>query len=174
MVANVVADLLQAAQGGEVADGVSENGVTFERKAGGEAGHVLLGDADIEKLAREARDVLVEDGEAQVAGQQENFRVLGASSVRARMKASLMVGLQLGERRIEFRSARYAVVPEHGVFHEADAFALDGMGDKAGGLAGRERHGRQSRAQRLVVVPVDFAHGPAEAPSTFRRTARAP
>src|ERR1017187_4574920 len=76
VVADVVSDLLQAAQGREVADGVGENRVTLQRKAGSEARHVLLGDADVEKLAGETGDVLVEDLKAQVAGQKEELRVL--------------------------------------------------------------------------------------------------
>src|ERR1035437_4750570 len=76
VVADVVSDLLQAAQGGEVANGVGENRVPLQRKAGSQARHVLLGDADVEKLAGEPGDVLVEDLKAQVAGQKEKFRVL--------------------------------------------------------------------------------------------------
>ena len=76
MVANVVADLFQAAQGGETADRVGENRVALERKAGSQARHVLLRDAHIEELPGESVDVLVEDRKTQVAGQQDNFRVL--------------------------------------------------------------------------------------------------
>jgi len=54
VVANVVADLFQAAQGGETADRVGKNRVALERKAGSQARHVLLRDAHIEELPGES------------------------------------------------------------------------------------------------------------------------
>ena len=50
------------------------------------------------------------------------------------MKAVLMRRLQFRDRPLVFVALRRAVVPEELVFHEADAFALDGVGDHAGGL----------------------------------------
>jgi hypothetical protein len=76
VVADVVSDLLQAAQCREVADGIGKNRVALQRKAGSQARHVLLGDADVKKLPGEAGPVPVEDLKAQVASQEEEFRVL--------------------------------------------------------------------------------------------------
>ena len=50
------------------------------------------------------------------------------ASVRNCGHCHTRLGLQLRESGIKFRSTRYSVMPEHGVFHEADPFALDCMG----------------------------------------------
>src|SRR5262245_1291978 len=60
-----------------------------------------------------------------------------ARSVRPRMKASRMVGaaLELGNGSGVFVALRVAVVPEHGMLHEAHALALHRMADDDRGAA---------------------------------------
>jgi hypothetical protein len=64
VIANIVSDLFEAAESWKVSDGISENSMTLERKACGKAGHVLLGDTDIENLPGIASDEIVQDSEA--------------------------------------------------------------------------------------------------------------
>jgi hypothetical protein len=54
VVAHVVADLLQAAQGREVGDRVGDGDVAFHGHAAGHAGHVLLGHPHVEETVGEA------------------------------------------------------------------------------------------------------------------------
>jgi hypothetical protein len=53
------------------------------------------------------------------------------------------------------------VVPFNHAFHEADALALDRVGDNEHGLSLRGGF-CQSHGEIGVVVPIDFAHVPAE------------
>ena len=76
VIANVVADLLQAAQCRKVADGVGENRVAFHRQPGRQTGHILLRHADVEELLRKPGDKLVENGKAEIAAQKQDLRVL--------------------------------------------------------------------------------------------------
>jgi hypothetical protein len=75
MVADVVPELLEAPQRREIADRVGEDHLATEGEPGGDAGHVLLGNADIEiaagKLLREA----LEHREAEVAADQPEARI---------------------------------------------------------------------------------------------------
>ena len=53
VIADVVADLLEAAQRREVRDRVGDRDVALHRDAAGDARHVLLGDADVVVPVRE-------------------------------------------------------------------------------------------------------------------------
>ncbi len=77
VVADVVAQLLQAPKRGEVADRIGVGAGPGHRHAAGHGGHVLLGDARVEIAVREARGEVGEHAEAQVAGDQDQARILG-------------------------------------------------------------------------------------------------
>ena len=76
VIADVISHLLQATQGGKVADAVGEHDVPGQSKPGGDTRQVLLRDTDIVELTRMLRAELVEHGEPQVPGQQHDPRVL--------------------------------------------------------------------------------------------------
>ncbi len=72
VIADVVADLLQAAERGEVADRVGEDDAAGQGHAGRHARHVLLGHAGVEKLVGKALGEVGDDAEPQVAHHQSD------------------------------------------------------------------------------------------------------
>ncbi len=50
--------------------------MAFERKSGGESGHVLLRDSDVQELTWELGGELVQNTKAEIAGEQQKLRVL--------------------------------------------------------------------------------------------------
>src|SRR6185295_376196 len=77
VIADVVAQLLQAAQRREVADGVDEDRLAAERDAGRDAGHVLLGNADVAVEVRKAPGDRLQHRIAKITAQQPYVPVLG-------------------------------------------------------------------------------------------------
>src|SRR5690349_3997871 len=78
--------------------------------------------------------------------------------------------IQLFHRRRVFRVARHAMMPLRDVLHEADAFALHGVGDDRERLAfpcaGRAR--REDMAELLKGMAIDAgAHVPPERAKLF-------
>ena len=76
VVADVVADLLETAQGREVADGVGEHDLAGKGHAGGQADHVLLRDAGVDELVGVLALELLDDGVAEVADHEAHASVL--------------------------------------------------------------------------------------------------
>jgi hypothetical protein len=76
VVANVVANLLQATHGREVGDGVREHRLADFREARCDAGHVLLGHADVEELVRQGVAEPLEHRESEVAGDEHQVLAL--------------------------------------------------------------------------------------------------
>ena len=76
VVGTVVADLLDAAQGGEIADGVSEDGLTLQGHARRHGGHVLLGNAHVQELIGHGLPEGAQNTEAQVAGDQFHIFII--------------------------------------------------------------------------------------------------
>ena len=89
VVADVVADLFQTAQRGKIGDRIGEHDLPGQGHSGGDAGHVLLGDAGVEKLPWKPLGELLDHAEAKVADDQRDSRVGGG---------------QFGERANECRS----------------------------------------------------------------------
>jgi hypothetical protein len=50
--------------------------MAFERKTGGEPGHVLLRDSDVQELTRELCGEIVQNTKAEISGEQHKLRVL--------------------------------------------------------------------------------------------------
>src|SRR5712692_951509 len=76
VIADVIADLLQAAQRAEVADRVREDDLAAQRHADGEADHVLLGHAGVDELVRVLVGELLDHRVAEVADDQAHAWVL--------------------------------------------------------------------------------------------------
>src|SRR6266404_411962 len=70
VVGRVIADLLEAPQGGEVGDRVGEHDAALEGEAGSETSHVLLGDPGVQELPRVAARKVLEYPEPEIAGDQ--------------------------------------------------------------------------------------------------------
>src|SRR4051812_4130548 len=78
VVADVDADLLEAARGREWGNGVDDGPQPGKRHAGGDTHHVGLGDAAVEKAAWGPLLELVEELVADIAGEQHDARVTAA------------------------------------------------------------------------------------------------
>ena len=76
VVGGVVSNLFEATQSGKIADRVSENDQTFKGHPRGEAGHVLFGDTDVEKLLGKFRREIGEDAEAEIGREQHEARIV--------------------------------------------------------------------------------------------------
>ena len=84
VVADVVAHLLEAAQGGEVGDRVGEDDLARSAPCRRRAGHVLLGDAGVDELRRAARSMNCSTTrEAEVAGDERRCARRSAPARRA-------------------------------------------------------------------------------------------
>ena len=77
VIADVVSDLLQRPERGEIGDGVREADLPAQGHAGCQAGHVLLRHAGVEVLLGEPLGEVGDDAEAQVADDQHDPVVLG-------------------------------------------------------------------------------------------------
>src|SRR5437867_5863461 len=77
VVAHVVADLLEAPDGGEIRDGVREDDLAGERHARRDARHRLLGDAGVDEAFRELLSERLDDTEAEVTHDQADARIGG-------------------------------------------------------------------------------------------------
>jgi len=77
VVCAVIADLLQAAQGRKIADGVGQHRAAGAGQAGGQASHGLLGDAGVDELLGVRLPEGLQHAKAQVAGDQRQLGVLG-------------------------------------------------------------------------------------------------
>ena len=76
VVGAVIADLLDAAQSGEIADGVGKNSLTLQGHARRHGGHVLLSDARIQELIGYGLPEGAQHAEAQVAGDQLHISII--------------------------------------------------------------------------------------------------
>src|SRR5439155_22006039 len=76
VIADVVSQLLQATQGGEIADAVREDHVSGQGEASGDTCQVLFRHTDVVELGGVLRPKLVQHGEPQVPGQEHDPRVL--------------------------------------------------------------------------------------------------
>ena len=76
VVVHVVADLLGAAEGGEVGDRIGEDVIALAGHARGQARHVLLGHAGVDEAVRELVGKGFHHGVAEVTDDQRDVRVL--------------------------------------------------------------------------------------------------
>src|SRR5260370_11236918 len=76
VIADIVAHVLEAAQRGEIGDGIGEGNLAAEGHACGHAGHVLLGDASIQELFRELFHERRDDTKSQISDDQDDALVL--------------------------------------------------------------------------------------------------
>ena len=75
MVGAAVADLLQTAQRGKVADGIDHHRLALQRHAGGHAHHGLLRNAGVDEAVGEFLHIRKQHAKAQVAGDQHQLGV---------------------------------------------------------------------------------------------------
>src|SRR5882757_1029500 len=76
VIADIVPNLLKAAQGREVTNRIDENRVSAECDSGSYTCHVLLRDSHIEVSIGETRSKWFQDGVPQVTREKPNFRIL--------------------------------------------------------------------------------------------------
>src|SRR5262249_31346075 len=72
VITDVVADLFEATQRGEVRDGVGEDDLAAQGQAGRQGGHVLFRHAGVDELPGEAPGKINDHAEAQVADHQHD------------------------------------------------------------------------------------------------------
>ena len=75
IIGDVVTDLFDATERGEITDGIAIDNPTVHRQTGGNAGHVLFGDANIDKTVGKRVGKGFDDMVAQVTDQQEDVRM---------------------------------------------------------------------------------------------------
>ena len=75
VIRTVVADLFQTAQRRKVADRIGKDRLARERHAGGDRSHILLGNAGIQKLIREAFPKRFEHAETEIARDELDVRI---------------------------------------------------------------------------------------------------
>src|ERR1700683_4204727 len=121
LIADVISYLLQAPEDGEVRDRVGEDDLPGEGEAGGDTGHVLLGDADIQKTLGEFLHERLDDAESKIADQQIDTVVLGSQNhYPAKKCPPHLFPPQFGESDPPLFGIGAAVVPQNPVFHETD------------------------------------------------------
>src|SRR3546814_19479648 len=91
-----------------------------------------------------------------------------AMSISSAMNASRIGGLpfarqaEFGARVAIFVALRRAIMPEHLVLHEGNALAFRRVADDHARLPAPARGHVEPIDQRVMVVPVDLGHMPAE------------
>ena len=167
LVAQVVAHHLEGAVERERRDGVGEGLQAFQRQAGADADHALLGDADVDEAVGElGRRTSPCCRPARCRRRRcrrwRSCRPLRRASLRTCCATVLLQFLHgLGELVLVGR----AVVPHGNVLHVADALALHGAGDHHQRLVARARLHGVADGGRIVAVDLDAL--PAEGAELF-------
>src|SRR3954452_16388552 len=76
VIADIVPNLLEAAQGREVTNRIDENRVSTQCDSGSDTGHVLLRDPHIEVSIGETRRKWLQHGVPEITSEQPDFRVV--------------------------------------------------------------------------------------------------
>ena len=117
VIANVIAQLFEAAQRREVRDRINHHPAARERKTGSDTHHRLLANADIRILPRQRLCELLQHRVADVGGQQHDFRVGARIGHQRRDRLSahepppIVAALHRVERRLDCGNARAAALP---------------------------------------------------------------